>query len=105
MGRIGTIGMAEAVGDMAINLEAAVSWQLQSNHYPPVPQTMVGSCCEAIMAVADDEAENDIDLPDGITYRNDAFAPAWAIVEAHHLGPFVDMVMEEWTDDDEGDTT
>ncbi len=101
MGNTGTIGMAGAVAEGYANLETAVSWQLQSNHYPPVPQEMVGPCIAAIEALAWDDGYILIDLPDGITYRDSESAPAHAIVEQHHLWPFVDMVTSEWEDDDE----
>ena len=103
MGTMGTIGMAEAVNDGLTNLETAVSWQLQSNHFPPVPTSMVAPCCEAIMAVAGDDGDKTIDLPDPITYKDRTAAPAWAIVEAHHLYPFVEQVTGEWIDDEGGE--
>lgn len=100
MGNTGTIGMADAVADGLANLQAAVSWQLQSNHYPPVPTTMVEPCIKAIMAVADDEGDTLIELPEGVSYRGNWNAPAYAIVEQHHLYPFVETVVGEWVEDD-----
>lgn len=100
MGTTGTMGMAEAVSDGLTNLNDAVEWQLRSNHYPPVPSSMVEPCIKAIMAVADDEADTLIELPVGVEYKNSSKAPAWAVVEQHHLYPFVETVIGEWVEDD-----
>jgi hypothetical protein len=101
--------MADAVADGLTNLHAAVAWQLRWNHYPPVPSSMVEPCIKAIMAVADDEGDTLIELPVGVEYKNSSKAPAWAIVEGHHLYPFVETVVGEWVEDeddeDEGETT
>ncbi len=70
MGTTGTMGMAETVSDGLTNLNDAVECQLRSNHYPPVPSSMVEPCIKAIMAVADDEADTLIELPVGVTMED-----------------------------------
>lgn len=102
MGTTQAMGMAEAVSDGATNLSTAIEWHLQSNHYPPVPTSMVEPCVAAIMAVADDESERMIDMPDGVSYKGHDQAPAWAVAEQHHLAAFVDQVVGEWVEDEEG---
>lgn len=68
-----------------LNYRAQISLHLTSNHYPPVPTSMVTPCIEAIDACIQDEPDTLIDLPDGVLWRNQEQAPAWAIVEGHHL--------------------
>jgi hypothetical protein len=46
---------------------------------------MVQPCVEAIFAVNDWNADKDIELPEGVSYKGSPTAPAWAIVEQHHL--------------------
>ena len=79
--------------DMAAHadLDQAVAWHLQGNHYPPVPQSMVAPCLEAISLASGGEWDEHIDLPEGIAWCDQSSAPVWAIVEAHHLEPFLDV--------------
>ena len=75
----------------ALTLDQAVAVHLQSNHYPPVPLIMVEPCVQAIFAVNDWRADEIIDLPEGVQYKGMPFAPAWAIVEQHHLDAWVSI--------------
>ena len=74
-----------ASDELGLDLENAISIHLQSNHYPPVPLTMVEPCIDAIDAYYDEDYERLIELPAPITWRDQKHAPASAIVEAHHL--------------------
>lgn len=81
--------MSKEGGDA--ELRQALSWHLQSNHYPPVPLSMVQPCIDAIKAVREeDDVDAEITLPEGITYNNDPTAPAWAIIEQHHLDSWIE---------------
>ena len=74
--------------DMGIHLdmETQIGIHLSSNHYPPVPKSMVKPCIEAIDAVNDLGLWNAlIELPEGVTWRGRTTAPAHALIEAHHL--------------------
>jgi len=73
-----------------LDTESAISWHLRVNHYPPVPDSMVPVCIEAIQKVLDDEAEDLITLPHGVSWRGEEEAPAYAIIEAHHLHPWLE---------------
>jgi hypothetical protein len=55
---------------------------------------MVEPCIDAIAAVNDGESNRRIELPGEITWRGEKSAPAYAIVEAHHLDPWVDYEEE-----------
>jgi hypothetical protein len=68
-----------------LNLEVALGYHLQGNHYPPVPLSMVEPCIEAIDAFYDEDYNREIALPQGVLWRGQVTAPASAIVEQHHL--------------------
>jgi hypothetical protein len=55
---------------------------------------MVFPCIDAITAVNDGERERLITLPDGVLWKGQKEAPAYAIVDAHHLDPWVDYYDE-----------
>jgi len=68
-----------------LDLEMALGYHLQGNHYPPVPLSMVEPCIEAIDAFYDEDYNREIALPQGVLWRGQVTAPASAIVEQHHL--------------------
>ena len=68
-----------------LDLETAIGIHLQSNHYPPVPLSMVEPCIEAIDAYYEEDYNKLIELPEGVLYRGSTHAPASAIISNHHL--------------------
>jgi hypothetical protein len=68
-----------------LDLETSIGYHLQSNHYPPVPLSMVQPCIDAIDAYWEDDLDRNIELPDGVLWRGEEYAPAWSIIESHHL--------------------
>ena len=73
-----------------LDLETQIGIHLSSNHYPPVPSSMIAPCIEAIDAVNDLGLWNwEIPMPEGITYKGLTTAPAWAIIEQHHLDAWI----------------
>lgn len=87
MGRNFATDLAEFV-----DIETAVHIHLTSNHFPPVPTSMVSPCLEAIALANDGDYDELVELPDGITWRGAASAPAWALIDGHHLEPFINTV-------------
>lgn len=72
--------------DNLLSLENSIAIQLRANHYPPVPLSMVQPCIEAIQAWNEEyNSDKLIKLPDGVLWREQNSAPAWAIIEGHHL--------------------
>ena len=71
--------------DLGLDLSTAISIHLSANHYPPVPQSMVLPCIEAIEAYHELDSDREIAMPEGVSYRGRNTAPAWAIIEQHHL--------------------
>ena len=73
-----------------LDIETQIAIHLKSNHYPPVPEFMVKPCIEAIDAVNDLGLwELEIPLPEGVSYKGSPDAPAWAIIEQHHLDSWI----------------
>ena len=78
-----------ASGELNISMRDSIAIQLRSNHYPPVPLSMIDPCIEAINACNDENYDKLIKLPEGISWRGQDSAPANAIVEGHHLDAWV----------------
>ena len=76
---------ATDLAGLDLDLSTAIGIHLSSNHYPPVPTSMVLPCIEALEAYWENETDREIPMPEGITYKGFNTAPAWAIVEQHHL--------------------
>jgi len=83
---------AREMAEMGSNdLEQALTWHLQHNHFPPIRPYMVDVCIQAIHACNDEDFDKLIGLPDGVGYKGLTVAPAHAIVSGHHLEPWVDI--------------
>jgi len=81
--------LAHDLVENVIDIRQSIAIQLRSNHYPPVPLTMVEPFIEAIYACSDEDYDKKITLPEGVLWRGKETAPAWAIVEGHHLEPWL----------------
>lgn len=77
--------MELASDEFGLGLEESIRIHLVSNHYPPVPVSMVPVCIEAINLVNDGLPQGQVQLPDGVTFRGLTSAPAYDIVDQHHL--------------------
>ncbi len=89
MGSLQAMEMAEM-----LDSRTAIAWHLQSNHYPPVPSSMIDPCLNAIEACLDGDYEQLIHL-NGSFWRGNDSAPAYAIVEGHHLQAWIELD-EDW---------
>jgi len=67
------------------DLETAIGIHLKANHYPPVPRSMIQPCIHALDAYYEDDHNRQIEMPEGVTYKGLTTAPAWAIIDQHHL--------------------
>jgi hypothetical protein len=81
MGSVTALGIQDSV----LDLETQLAYHLQGNHYPPVPLSMVQPCIDAIDAYYDEDYSKLIEMPEGVSYKGNTHAPAWAIIEQHHL--------------------
>jgi len=84
MGRFALEGMLE----QGLDAERALAWHLNSNHFPPIPEVF-DAAVEAIDAGMDEDWERPIELPDGVSWREQTSAPAWACIEGWHLDEFI----------------
>lgn len=80
MGALSAIDMADQV-----DIRTALSWHLTSNHYPPVPTSMIEPCLIAIDSCNAGDYDDMVPLPNGVFYKGSNYAPAWEIAEQHHL--------------------
>ena len=81
MGSVTALGIQDSV----LDLETQIAYHLQGNHYPPVPLSMVQPCIDAIDAYYDEDYNRFIAMPEGVFYKGMSHAPAWAVIEQHHL--------------------
>jgi hypothetical protein len=51
---------------------------------------MIEPCVAAIDAANNDDWDRHIDLTGIAQWRGEDYAPAWAIIEGHHLESFID---------------
>ena len=58
-----------------LEIESALSWHLTSNHFPPVPVSMVPVCIEAIENANAGDWMKNVSLPEGIGYKGLTVAP------------------------------
>ncbi len=75
--------------------DTALRWHLLSNHFPPVPLSMLEPCKQAIANADKGEWDTPITLPDGCTYKGQPTAPTFAVVEQQHLMAFINIDDEE----------
>ena len=74
-----------ADGTLGLDMSESIAMHLRFNHYPPVPISMVQPCIDAIDAYWEDDFNREIELPEGVLWRGNENAPAYAIIESHHL--------------------
>ena len=71
-----------------ISLEQGIRWHLQYNHYPSVPSRMIPIAMKAVVLCRDDQFDETI-----VTFFEHQVygwsVPAYVIVEAYHLEPWV----------------
>jgi hypothetical protein len=103
MGTQKAIEMAEAVEE-GLPLAAALEYHLTSNHYPPLPRTLVQTAMKAILLVNHGQDMLTVRLPRGVELRGyGQRVPAWKLVDAMHLGAFIDTFIDgDYDRDDDG---
>lgn len=88
MGKQFADDLREGIVEFALGMSESIRLHLAFNHYPPVPAIMVPVCIKAIDSYNANPNCNGnelIELPEGVSWRGNQFAPAWAIIESHHL--------------------
>lgn len=91
----------EIVNTAELSIDEQLEWHLRGNHYPPVPVAMVSICRDVIDHV---NKGGDINahyrMPEGSTWRGQNSAPAWAIIEGHHLESWILNEEDFWEDNE-----
>jgi hypothetical protein len=90
VGNLNALDFADAVKGKSCSLRAALEWHLSSNHYPPIPLSLVPVCERAIKYASKGKWEANVRLPYPVLYRGAKSAPVWAVVEQHHLDAFIE---------------
>lgn len=88
------------------SLEVSLHWHLTGNHYPPIPTTMIPIAIKAIengqeyqFTLDQDLLDEQIELPDGVSWKGSTSAPVRAIMEGLHLWDFVQAEDEDYDPD------
>jgi hypothetical protein len=90
MGSTGAQGFAELVDDGTVSLQSAIGWHMQSNHYPPHPVFMNEVALSAIELGNANLWEHEVELPDGVEWRDGSRLPTAAeVIESFHLEAFL----------------
>jgi hypothetical protein len=99
---MGSMTGIELATNLDLSLEQAIGYHLQGNHYPPVPLSMVKPCIEALDAARELDAMRQIEMPEGVFYKGKTTAPAWAIIEQHHLDFWLPQDEDDYYNEDAG---
>jgi hypothetical protein len=86
MGSLQAVEMAEM-----LDIDDALAWHLRSNHFPPIPLSMIEPCKEAIQNALEGNWMKLVSLPEGVGYKGLTAAPTHAIIEQHHLDAWVEL--------------
>jgi len=93
---------AISIADNTDSLEDALKLHFRSNCYPPIPLAMIPVGIEAINNVVEAEFSRDYDLldkqiqlPEGIEFRDSKTVSSIQAVESLFLGAFVDSMLME----------
>jgi hypothetical protein len=95
MGKRTAQDLAEQVSEGLSNLEAALIYHFRSNHYPPLPT----SCIPVAIKIVKGEVseDDDVELPEGVTYRGQTTAPVRECIKAWHLSEFM-LNPDDWSE-------
>ncbi len=84
MGSLQASEFAEAARAGALSQDAALTWHLQSNHFPPVSLDFLPAVKDAIVRANQELWDEEIELPNGRVLT------VAAIVEGLHLDSFIE---------------
>jgi len=89
MGTMRAMGMAASVAAGELSMEAALLDHLWHNHYPSLPGNLVKPCIDAIAKADQGEWDAEVQMPDGIKFRDQGFATVRQMVEVCHLEAYL----------------
>lgn len=85
--------LAQDVSEELTNLEAALTYHFRSNHYPPLPYSLIPVAIQIVKGEVTDEVE----LPEGITWKGQKSAPVSECIKAWHLSEFL-LNPDDWSE-------
>lgn len=89
MGHLQADEMTGMIDGGAISLREALGWHLRFNHYPPLPESLIGIAERAIDRGNQEEWDAKLVLPKGCTVNGKRTMTAGQVVEWLHLGDFI----------------
>jgi len=94
MGSLHAAEFANAVDEKQVSLVNALRYHLGANHFPPIPDIFIPIAVRAIEKGNEAEFDQDIwleeiELPDGASYKGRTSAPVSAIINWMHLDFFL----------------
>lgn len=87
MGRLHAEELAS--GEFVNGIDQQLAFHFTSNCYPPVPHSMIEPAKEAISMINQGFFNEEISLPDGVTYQGRDSARAYKIVENFRLDAWI----------------
>jgi hypothetical protein len=91
MGSGRAIDMKFEVDRGAIQMFAALTWHLESNHYPPIPTSFVPVAMDAIDKANAGELDEIVIFPEGLNINGRESMVAREIVNLMHLDSFIEQ--------------
>tara|TARA_B110000503_G_C7063953_1_gene377907 strand:+ start:150 stop:410 length:261 start_codon:yes stop_codon:yes gene_type:complete len=72
-------------------LEQAIAWHFSGNCYPPIPAIMIPVAVSALAAIADEDYDQEIDLPEGVSFKDGSSSvSASQAIRSLHLEAWID---------------
>lgn len=69
---------------------SVVEWHLRYNHFPPLPAEILPVALDVLELAESGAAwDDEVALPEGVSYRGSSYAPLGACVDAWHLADFL----------------
>ena len=87
---------AVELAGLGISLEDSIRFHLTGNFFPSIPSWMVQPCIEAIDAYNNGKPNKLIKLKHAVYEGYKDKAPALAIIEQHHLEPWLNNNEEDY---------
>ena len=91
MGSTLSLDLINFVSQDVLDLETAVRFQLQNNHYPPIPDFFIPVCLQAIELANQGLYDEYVDLPEGVTDAQSGGTQTTAtkLIDWAHLSFFI----------------
>lgn len=89
MGAITAIDLKDQAKEGTCSLDTALAIHFQSNHYPPLPLSLIPVAKRVIEKAQRGEWEARVRLPEGITFRGSTLAPVRECAKAWHLDAWI----------------